>query len=297
MNCVLCGSTNQERAFSKVEDWEYQTHAAVNFTRCAECRLIWQEPLPAPGILPTFYPSQYRNFLPGERTLLSELKAIQFRLMGQRVAKCLNKGKILEIGFGNGQLLLALKRLGFCQLFGSDIMNSSFARLQAQGITVKAGNIEESFPFEERFDGIIMNNVLEHLLSPVQVLAALKAHLAPEGRIILATPNASSLELFLFKRYWAGFHAPRHTYIFNQDNILLLKEKLGFLDIQVQALQDPGQWAISAQNFLQDHKRTQCRLKNGLAPYTIPLSIVFAPLSIVQVLLNRSARMLCSFQS
>jgi hypothetical protein len=75
--------------------------------------------------------------------------------------------------------------------------------------------------------------------------------------------------------------------------MIILKEKLGFSRIIVEPVSDPGQWAISLQNLLQDHTLTQTQLKNGLAPYTVPSSLLFAPLTIAQNLINKSASMLC----
>jgi SAM-dependent methyltransferase len=298
MNCILCGATEQECHFKNVEDWEYQTYRAVDFTQCSRCRLIWQEPLPAPSIVPSFYPAQYRNFLPQQETLLSKLKAIQFRSMAALVSRGFRKnGKLLEIGFGNGQLLMALKDLGYLNLFGSDMVNASFPKLEAQGITVRGGNIEEAFPFDQAFDGIIMNNVFEHLLTPLTVLKSCREHLEKGGRLVLITPNANALELSIFHKYWAGFHSPRHIYLFNDDNVALLKERGGFSQIGVEPVSDPGQWAISLQNLLQDHQRTRLPLKNGLAPYTVPLSLLFALPTVMQNFIKRSTSMLCSLQA
>jgi len=135
------------------------------------------------------------------------------------------------------------------------------------------------------------------LLTPLTVLKSCREHLEKGGRLVLITPNANALELSIFHKYWAGFHSPRHIYLFNDDNVALLKERGGFSQIGVEPVSDPGQWAISLQNLLQDHQRTRLPLKNGLAPYTVPLSLLFALPTVMQNFIKRSTSMLCSLQA
>jgi 2-polyprenyl-3-methyl-5-hydroxy-6-metoxy-1,4-benzoquinol methylase len=51
----------------------------------------------------------------------------------------------------------------------------------------------ESFDTEERFDIIEMGFVLEHVEDPGLILRRFKAFLAPQGRMMIAVPNAHSL--------------------------------------------------------------------------------------------------------
>lgn len=51
----------------------------------------------------------------------------------------------------------------------------------------------EDFVTDERFDTIVLGNVLEHVASPRDVLAAAARWLAPDGRVCAAVPNARSV--------------------------------------------------------------------------------------------------------
>ncbi len=296
-NCFLCGAP-QEPAFEGIKDFEYETCPPVNFSACKECRLLSQAPLPAAAALPSFYPAEYRNYLPFQLTIFSTLKEFQFQWLVRKILRHFGAGKelkILEIGFGNGRLLSALKEKGYGHLYGADFTDRNFANLKDSGITLKAQDLEKGFPFDERFDVILLNNVLEHFLDPEAVLKNCRDHLTESGKIILITPSAAALDFFLFKKYWAGFHAPRHIHLFDDKNIAQLGEKLGFADVALRPLADPGQFALSIQNFLQDQPLTKTKLKNGMAWYLPFLILAISPWVFFQNFLGCSTSLLCVY--
>ncbi len=295
MECIICNSNNQELMFKDIKDFEYKTNKPVDYLICKICKLISQDPLPKPDLLPNFYPEDYRNYLPQKENLFSALKKIQFKSLASKIESCVKnkEAKILEIGFGNGQLLLALKDLGYKNLFGTDFTNRVFPSLMNKEIKLQVSNVEESFSFNETFDLIIMNNVIEHFLDPVKVLVNCKNNLTKDGKVILITPNSNALEFSLFKNYWAGFHAPRHTFLFNDRNIKMLGDKLGYSKIEVKPMTDPGQISISIQNVFQDIKITNTKLKNGMSWYLTPLSLLCAPVAMLENIIGRSTSMMC----
>lgn len=295
MNCIICNSTNQELIFKGIKDLEYETYRPVDYKICKNCGLISQSPLPNPNELQYFYPEEYRNYLPVKENFFSFLKKIQFQNLADKITKELNKNpRILEIGFGNGQLLLALKEKGYENLYGCDFTDRVFSNLKDKGIKLAVSNIEESFPFNEKFNLVIMNNVIEHFLDPLKVLETCKQYLSQEGKIILITPNSNALEFLIFKKYWAGFHAPRHIFIFNDKNIKLLGKNLRFSKIEVKPMTDAGQLSISLQNVLQDFLITKNKLRNGMTWYLMPLTLISAPFAVFENLIGKSTSMLCT---
>ncbi|MBI3591550.1 MAG: class I SAM-dependent methyltransferase [Candidatus Melainabacteria bacterium] len=302
VNCILCNSIDQELIFKGIKDLEYETYKPVDYLLCKNCGLISQYPLPEINLLQRFYPDEYRNYLPVKKSLFTSLKNTQFKNLANKITKYFNKDiknndlKILEIGFGNGQLLLALQEKGYTSLSGSDFTDRVFSSLKEKGIELKASNIEERFPFNEVFDVIIMNNVIEHFLNPKKVLENCKSNLSKNGIIILITPNTDALELLFFKNYWAGFHAPRHTFLFNEKNIKLVGKDLGFTEVITEPICDPGQWSISIQNVFQNLSLTKSKLKNGMSFYLMPLSLLFTPIAIIQNFIGKSTSMLCVFK-
>ena len=294
MQCIVCNSEKYSLSFKDIKDLEYYTYEPVNYVTCSSCGLISQDPLPKESLIPTFYPESYRNYLPSTNGAFSFLKNMQFERLARNLNKYFSRGeKFLEIGFGSGGLLLALNKMGYENLSGIDFNDRNFSMLKEKGIKLAVANIENHFPFTEKFDVIFMNNVIEHFLNPIKVLENCKEHLSENGKIILITPNSNALEFSIFKKHWAGFHAPRHTFIFNEKNIKSLSEKLGFKHVKILPVSDPGQWSISIQNIFQDLSLTKIKLKNGMAWYTLPLSIVCTPVAALQNCIRRSTSILC----
>lgn len=300
MTCILCDSSEAIRG-PVVDDFEYGSWHPVHFVECRSCGLVYQDPLPRAEDIPGFYPANYRNHdTVGRFSLSSFLKKIQMRFLARRIVLCSgisNKraAKILDIGCGSGGLLLAFRRLGWERLFGSDISESALAPLREKNILTGRGDIDIAFPFpSESFDLIIMNNVLEHLQDPVRALKLCRAHLAPGGALVLITPNSRCLGRSIFGKFWAGYHAPRHLFIFNPTTLTLLGEKIGFTKNRIVALPDPGQWALSMQNLLQG-TFLQKLPRGGLAWYTSFLAVLCMPLSVAQTFADRSSSIMAVF--
>lgn len=299
-HCPICKSSALKKEFVGIKDLEYYSYGPVDFSRCLECEVLFQDPMPPEELIPTFYPSNYRNYLVEEKpSLLAGLKNLQASMFARNIIKHLKnptEQKILDLGFGNGQLLLALDKIGCKQLTGADFSESpQHERLRKAGVRLAFSNFDKQFPFDEieKFDCIILNNVIEHFLDPVRILSFCKARLADEGKIILITPSSDSLDFDIFKSAWAGFHAPRHTYIFNHRSMEELARRSGLKLSHIEAFSDPGQWAISCQSLMVAGNLTKkAQLKNGLAPYTVPLSLLFGPISIIQGCTKKSSAIL-----
>lgn len=104
-------------------------------------------------------------------------------------------GAVLDVGAGSGNVLLTLEDR-FEKLVGvelSTVRARELSRLFAgkPKATVRCGPIEAPGILDEEdvFDVIIMSDVVEHLVEPIAALGLLRNHLAPEGRLIICTPN------------------------------------------------------------------------------------------------------------
>lgn len=104
-------------------------------------------------------------------------------------------GRILEVGCGTGRLTLPLLKSG-AQVVGFDpvpeMLDRLAARAKAAGVRPEvSGQDMESFRYDEKFELIIAPfRVFNHCLSSSAQRAALenfRRHLAPDGRLILAT--------------------------------------------------------------------------------------------------------------
>jgi SAM-dependent methyltransferase len=282
VHCLVCDSQKQIKSFSSLRDWEYGTYRAIDLYTCSDCGLIYQNPLPHIDEVEGFYPENYRNYMPLGENLFTFLKKMRFKSQAKRLMKFFdNSVRVLEIGYGNGQLLLSMKKLGLDNLYGVDFNGVAGNVLAQAKIQSQVANVEDGIPFATEFDVIILNNVIEHFLNPDKILENVFNKLSSKGKVILLTPNTDALEMKVFGRFWAGFHVPRHIFLFNKKNLEILVRKTGFNNCRFYRESDPAQWAFSLQNFLQN-TLLKSRLKNGMAWYTIFLSIFFVPISFLQ---------------
>ena len=98
--------------------------------------------------------------------------------------------KCLEIGSGRGDLTAQLARGR--QLDASDVSEQFVAVLEerfagSDNVTVRHLDMDTFVP-EERYDTIVMMNVLEHIEDDQQALKTLREALLPGGRIVLYVP-------------------------------------------------------------------------------------------------------------
>jgi len=106
--------------------------------------------------------------------------------------------RILEVGFGNGESLRYLSKLGYTDLHGWDISADCVARAAAQGIPGSLRHVDGVAELHtgpaEAFDVIIAKDLLEHLPreSVVPFTSGLFRALKPGGVFLARLPNMAN---------------------------------------------------------------------------------------------------------
>ena len=115
--------------------------------------------------------------------------------------------RILEVGFGDGALLLRLgKEKGCTELYGVEVSKGAKKRMEGlvDGCWEMYLGEEDNHlgePFHDFFNWIILHDVLEHMYDPWKFLSYVTRYVAPDGRLILVCPNA---------QYWETIFALLH---------------------------------------------------------------------------------------
>ena len=119
------------------------------------------------------------------------------------------KGKVLDLGCGNGDYSKRLKNLGF-QVLAADLDEKRFR--YSGDISFKKCDITRELPFEDNsFDFCLLLEVIEHLRNPYLVMSELGRILKPKGELILSTPNILNLKSrfrFFFEGAYDFFREP-----------------------------------------------------------------------------------------
>jgi len=85
------------------------------------------------------------------------------------------KSKVLDIGCGNSRLLLELKQKKACEAAGIDISPLVVENLEKNGIRGRIFDLaKDDLALEEKYDYIILSEILEHLSQPEDLIARLK---------------------------------------------------------------------------------------------------------------------------
>lgn len=137
--------------------------------------------------------------------------------------------RILEVGSGFGYLTYALNKAGHtCQ--GIDVSERAVtAARRAFGdyYSVSSGDRAAGLKAMSGgggFDVIVATEVIEHVVDPREFLATAAHALAPDGRIILTTPNK---DLYSQRLAWHTDPAPVHFWWFSATSIRRLAWSLG----------------------------------------------------------------------
>lgn len=101
--------------------------------------------------------------------------------------------RLLDIGCGNGGLLVALRERNFTRLAGLDPARGCVKRLRETGFEAWVGSLStfSGADIPGVFDAILLSHVLEHIVDVHGALATLRDRLAPGGLLYVEAPDAS----------------------------------------------------------------------------------------------------------
>jgi SAM-dependent methyltransferase len=176
--------------------------------------------------LDTFYSASYYDFDKSRE----EGKGMAFvsRLMLWKPT-----GKFLDVGCATGFFINGIRRHSNWEVYGTDYGESAvrYAR-EKLGLTVVQGDLADAAFPDAFFDYVHVNNVLEHVLNPIQLLKECRRIIKPDGVFFLSVPNGFNDSLDLID-FWKEENKPArsksgHIFFFPVQTLLMLFERIGF---------------------------------------------------------------------
>jgi SAM-dependent methyltransferase len=138
--------------------------------------------------------------------------------LANRLHQVLPPGPVLDVGAGDGTLVGAFRRHGR-EATGVDPYASGSSP------HVRAVEFED---MTGAWSAVIFWHSLEHLRRPVRALRHAAALVVPGGVLVVAVPNATSLQARLFGDRWLALDLPRHLVHISPHALLSQIEALGF---------------------------------------------------------------------
>ncbi|HEX6739957.1 MAG TPA: methyltransferase domain-containing protein [Vicinamibacteria bacterium] len=273
--CPLCGAAGiswhrglPDRLQPGVQAWD--------FSRCARCGLLWLDPMPIAADLARAYGHGYythdrsepertwyrrayyflrrgylawrlgyaRREVPWWQRGLGALMVLYPRRRADMDFAAMHLparegGRLLEVGCGGGRALRVLEELGWA-VEGLDFDPDAVESARRRGLNVRQGTLAEAGYPEDHFHAVVMSHVIEHLPDPRALLRECRRVLASDGTLVVITPNAGSWGHALFGPHWFSLEPPRHTMVFDPDNLRRLVDEEGFA---VRTLVTTRRWA------------------------------------------------------
>lgn len=203
--------------------------------QCENCGFKFTNPRPNQASIGAYYESaEYISHSNTSKGIMNKayqvVRSMTVRQKVELVNRISEKGSILDYGCGTGHFLAACKKDGWAI---DGVEPNETARSQASELTahpILAADTQALAP--ESYDVVTMWHVLEHIHQLHETFSHLIKLAKPQGHLIIAVPNADSLDAKEYKENWAAYDVPRHLYHFNQQTMkrFLKKHKLELVE-------------------------------------------------------------------
>ena len=244
MRCLICGGAELSVLYEHVRDRFGVAAGDYRFFRCHDCESATLDAPPSADAVAALYPEHYTFRSAGaERSpLRTALAAVEWRLFyaptyRRRVAIVrrltgLRHGRLLEVGCGGGLLLAHFRDAGF-EVEGVELSAADAVHARERfGLTVRHGSIETLPLGRDRYDAVVLINVLEHILDPAAMLVRVREVLRPDGCIVVGAPVVDSAYARLLGARWGAVtEAPRHVSIPSFQGVVGMLRRAGFGEV------------------------------------------------------------------
>ncbi len=289
--CPVCGNDNGHEIAAGLRDIENGVPGKYTISECSECHTKYLSPRPDNKSLPACYDPGYhvrskRTRKRLFRLLLDARHPLQYRSLKQHLKR--PPRSILEIGCGDGRFLFFVEKKvkTGCRLVGIDLNTSHIERPAFSKVEFIDGSVD-TLSLRERFDLVMMYDVLEHLPDPAESLKKVRALMEPDGILIVKTPNWDSVWRKAFPRHWSGLQIPRHMFFPDPRSLATLFKAAGLEVRELHNVFDPGDLSVSVCNYLAD--RLHLRTPPRQVWFYLPAALLAAPLVFLQLVFLRES--------
>ena len=166
--------------------------------RCPACGVANTDPWPTDAELDSAYGGWYRPSSGRFSGIGDDVLRRTRGLLARRLDRIAPPGPVLDVGAGDGALLDALTA------HGRDALGLERVATRPD---IREATLDE---IDGSWAAIVFWHSLEHLRSPGDEVRRAASMLAPRGMLVIAVPNAESLQACMFGDRWLALDLPRH---------------------------------------------------------------------------------------
>jgi SAM-dependent methyltransferase len=213
IRCVSCGAS----AFDPLLESFVAPFGAVHLVRCRACGLVFQQEWRRefPAELYAYY-ARYRD--KPEHELYDPLNDGRIRVLLDGWEKRVRRRRLLDVGCGIGHLVRTASRRGW-DAQGIDLAEDAIAVATAHGVSCRRADFFGEEFDGQRFDVIVMSELIEHVPEPVRFLRRARDLLSEDGILYLTTPNFDCLTRRVRGGSWTPIH-PEHLSYFSRRTLI-----------------------------------------------------------------------------
>jgi len=220
---------------------------------CDTCGFFHTDPYPSFEYLSEFY-AEYE--MPTAQENLSETA----RLLGQHIE---SDAVVIDMGCGDGSFLEEMHKLGFNNLIGFDqspglerAKNLGFGKFYKSNVWDFLTEVESSTVKTVDAKALVMVNVLEHVVEPIELLTRIYNALPDEGLLCITVPNDFSplQQAFLkAKGHQPWFvYLPDHVNYFDFSTLSNTLNSVGFEVVDQTALYPLEMFLLQDLDYVED---------------------------------------------
>lgn len=220
-NCPVC-DFDKTKAFLVCKDHTV-SRETFNIVECISCGFKFINPRPAAEKLGAYYISEeYVSHSNTKKGFINSIYQVVRKYTMLKKLKLISEfyktGKILDIGCGTGDFLKTVKEAKWETIGIEPSPDARKMAIENYALDVRE-EAEIKILEKETFDIITMWHVLEHVPELNERIEDLKRLIKPNGVIIIAVPNCTSLDAKIYSENWAAYDVPRHLYHFSPTDI------------------------------------------------------------------------------
>lgn len=226
-NCVVCSHPITENDFYLRRNFE-GFDCTLDLYQCPGCKVVRVAPMVSFEDIASVYSVDYIAYQQKDLKALMNSWNRKLRMIEKHIEG--DSKKLLEIGSGTGDFLLAAKLRGW-NVKGLEL--SEYAAREANRLlgeeVVETGRVEDTGLESESYDVVYLKAVLEHMIDPVVFIKKAWKSLRAGGLLVICgIPNVDSFACRMQRANWSSFHSPDHVVFFSPDSLSVLLRDHGF---------------------------------------------------------------------